>query len=161
MESNSRNCNGKSFSKSENEGFIIQKTQSLKSVFRTTIFFFLTPHFTLTFTFITHTCHFFFFLIQILILFIFTSITIHQSREREREREREMRKENVGLVLAGMGDDDGFQNYCLVVIVEYANLVIATGNGGFRRQFGTVYMWRSNSIQVQGSPIFDFLIFNI
>ena len=103
----------------------------------------------------------FFFLIQILILFIFTSITIHQSREREREKERELRKENVGLVLAGMGDDDGFQNYCLVVIVEYANLVIATGNGGFRRQFGTVYMWRSNSIQVQGSPIFDFLIFNI
>ena len=34
--------------------------------------------------------------------------------------------------------DDGFQNYCLVVIVEYANLVIATGNGGFRCQFGTV-----------------------
>ncbi|KAK4581853.1 hypothetical protein RGQ29_025138 [Quercus rubra] len=32
--------------------------------------------------------------------------------------------------------DDGFQNYCLVVIVEYANLVIATGNGGFRCQFG-------------------------
>ena len=51
----------KSLSKSENEGFVIQKIQSLKSVFRTTIFFFLTPHFTLTFTFITHTCHFFFF----------------------------------------------------------------------------------------------------
>ena len=99
MESNSRNCNSnKSFSnKSENEGFIIQKTQSLKSVFRITTFFFLTPHFTLTFTFITHTCHLFF-LIQILILFIFTSITIHQRREqeRERERERELRKQNVG-----------------------------------------------------------------
>ena len=34
--------------------------------------------------------------------------------------------------------DDGFQNYCLVVIVEYANFVIATGNGGFSCQFGTV-----------------------
>ena len=115
------------------------------------------PHFYIYYSYVP----LFFFLMQILILFIFTSITIHQSRERERERERELRKENVGLVLAGMGDDDGFQNYCLVVIVEYANLVIATGNGGFRRQFGTVYMWRSNSIQVQGSPIFDFLIFNI
>ena len=30
MESNSRNCNSKSFSQSENEGFIIQKTQILK-----------------------------------------------------------------------------------------------------------------------------------
>ena len=40
-------------------------------------------------------------------------------------------------MLAGMGDD-GFQNYCLVVIVECANLVIATGNGGFRCQYGTV-----------------------
>ena len=30
MESNSRNCNRKSFSESENEGFIIQKTQILK-----------------------------------------------------------------------------------------------------------------------------------
>ena len=34
--------------------------------------------------------------------------------------------------------DDGFQNFCLVVIVEYANLVIATGNVVFRCQFGTV-----------------------
>ena len=62
-----------------------------------------------------------------LILFSFTSITIHQSRERDRERE--LPKQNVGLVLAGMGDD-GFQNYFLVVIVDYANLVKATGNGG-------------------------------
>ena len=60
-------------------------------------------------------------------------------------------------MLAGMGDD-GFQNYCLVVIVEYANLVMATDNGGFRCQFGTVCE-RSNSIQVQGFPIFDFFFF--
>ena len=124
-----------SFSQSKNEGFIIQKIQSLKSVFRTATFFFLLPILSslLHLLLIRATI----FLIQILILFIFTSITIHQ-RERERERERELRKQNVGLVLAGMGDDDGFQNYCLVVRVEYANLVIATGNSGFRCQFGTV-----------------------
>ena len=138
MESNSRNCNGKSFSKSENEGFIIQKTQSLKSVFRTTIFFFLTPHFTLTFTFITHTCHFFFLNTNINFIYFYFNYNTPEQRARERERERDLRKQSVGLVLAGMGDDHGFQNYCLVVIVDYANLVAAMGNGGFRCQFGTV-----------------------
>ena len=98
------------------------------------------------------------FLIQIFILFIFTSITIHQRRERERERE--LRKQNVGLVLARMGDD-GFQNFCL----EYANLVIATGNGGFRCQFGTVYggaiQSTSKSTTVKFPNICFFFFFNI
>ena len=85
----------KSFSKSENEGLIIQKTQSLKSVFRTTTFFYsyspFYPHFYIYYSYVP-----LIFLIQIFILFIFTSITIHQRREQERERERELRKQNVG-----------------------------------------------------------------
>ena len=157
MESNSRNCNSKSSSKSENEGFIIQKTPSLKLIKRNIYLFFLTLHFTThfyTYSYVT----LFFFLIQILILFSFTSITIHQSRERDRERE--LRKQNVGLVLARMGDD-GFQNFCL----EYANLVIATGNGGFRCQFGTVYggaiQSTSKSTTVKFPNICFFFFFNI
>ena len=98
MESNSRNCNGKSFSKSENEGFIIQKTQSLKSVFRTTIFFFITPHFTLTFTFITHMCHFFFFNTNINFIYFYFNYNTPEQRARERERERVAKREcRVGV----------------------------------------------------------------
>ena len=154
-----------SFSKSKNEGFIIQKIQSLKSVFRTATFFFLTPYFTLTFTFITHTCHYFF-NTNINFIYFYFNYNTPEQRERERERERELRKQNVGLVLAGMGDDDGFQNYCLVVRVEYANLVIATGNSGFRCQFGTVcggeIQSESKSTTVRFPNIwFFFLIFLI
>ena len=46
--------------------------------------------------------------------------------------------------------------------MEYANLVIATGNGGFRCQFGTVF---GEAIQSKSKVpqylIFFFLIYNI
>ena len=72
----------KSLSKSENEGFVIQKIQSPKSVFRTTIFFFLTPHFTLTFTFITRTCHFFFFNTNINFIYFYFNYNTLEKRAR-------------------------------------------------------------------------------
>ena len=101
----------KSLSKSENEGFIIQKTPNpWNRYFEPQHFFFLTPHFTLTFTILLIRATFFFFNTNIYFIYFYFNYNTPEKREKV------LRKQNVGLVLAGMGDD-GFQNYCLVVIV--------------------------------------------
>ena len=141
----------KSLSKTENEGFVIQKIQSLKSVFRTATFFFLLPILSslLHLLLIRAT---FFFLIQI---FIFTSITIHQRRERERERERESR--------VGVGGNGGWWVSKLLFGGDSGVCQFGNSNRQWWFQMPIWYcMWEE---QFNPSPRFPniwfFLIFNI
>ena len=119
--------------KSENEGFIIQKTPNpWNRYFESQHFFSFSPfypHFYIYYSYVS-----LIFLIQIFILFIFTSISIHQRRERERERERAAKTE----YRVGVGGNGGWWVSKLLFGGDSGLCQFGKSNGQwwFRCQFG-------------------------